>query len=350
MGIVAGVQQAKPLVIGVDILTDSDDFTNPAYARAAQLKTARARLKENAGVPVVWAASAEPKEGERHHFLPWLFGEHEELLLTRGKVLGEPATSDSERWGVPIFPTERDRAVRRLPRRWVEHQHQEGVLKRLFHLLLGGGTEEPGGRTFAGAVVDPFCGSAKPLCKSYRLERDERNKEKQVPAGHEIFISYGSSVSVTPDYRVRDLFTCTGPTPHVDGQRRLCESLKWDADDTETRLLARSIVLIGGTFGASRDFFDTPGGQRLAGLFVNAHAARAEIDGPVVGELAPLITLGFDVAVGLLISLIFSRDSHVWFGRRLRKVPDAQAWVWVRSDQVVWRAIATGVPGVSRRS
>jgi hypothetical protein len=67
-----------------------------------------------------------------------------------------------------------------------------------------------------------------------------------------------------------------------------------------------AIVLIGGTFGASRDFYETPAGY-LPGLIVNAYAVQSELKGRRIREISPLISFLMDSLVGWLIVFFFWR-------------------------------------------
>lgn len=196
--------------------------------------------------------------------------------------------------------------MRRLPRKW--HMRDGGDSRE------GQIAELPTPRSFAGAIAAAFCEKLPP-CPS--------------PDGDEVFISYGSTVSVQPDYYVRELFECDNPEAH--------RCTKWSVKTAE--LLANRIVLLGGTFQASRDFHDTPAGSRTPGLIVNAHAVQAEIHGPAVRELGRVVTIALDVLVGLTIGFLFSHNAHAVVTRWLRRVPSLRAKI--HGDQVLWRTVAS---------
>jgi hypothetical protein len=261
----------------------------------------------------VWAASGdvEKRPQPRLAFWRWQFlGEHEESHLNSGDVIGGPAASSGALWGIPVFPVDRDRAVRRLPRRWYEREMPR--------------------RTFAGTVADLYCE------RSHACAERASEHSSEPPHG-DIFVSYGSFVSRTPDYYVRDLFECEQPVTPGQPCRRWRPKPESN-EDAETNLPG-SVVLIGGTFGASRDFFDTPSGERTSGLIVNAHAVAAEIHGPVISEFSPLVTLSLDVLVGLWIAYLFGPTSAHQVGRVLQRALGSPKWL--SADRAEWRVLAS---------
>jgi CHASE2 domain-containing sensor protein len=289
--LVASVQDGKPAVIGVDILTDSTAYTDPAYLTEKQLDLNA--WQRTSAVPVVWAAGIAEGTGavQPVSFLEWMNDHHEELHLDPGRVHGLPA-GDRITWGVPVFPSEHDRSVRRLSRHW--------------RSTTTGGE----GPTFAGEIARKYCELAT-RCSDYHALAHHK----------EVFVTWDRR-RARENHHVRDLFECTSPKPVVRGG--VCEAWQWrHAIDIEG-----AIVILGGTFGASRDFFATPLDQRTAGLIINAHAVQSEILGPPVGELSRRITFVLDVVVGLVVSLFI-------FGRVFQ------------SDRVGWRVALTGALGVA---
>lgn len=301
--LVEGVHMAMPKIVGVDILTESSDYHE--QHGSPDLRVRLATLGR--GMRTVWAAPAEVKERPALAFRAWLLrGEHDESLLAAGTVLGRQAEEiDSRLWGVPVFPLDRDRVVRRLPRRW----HDQADRKH---------------KTFAGAVADRYCAHSS-SCDSKKRGKSEGD----------IFISYNSTVSRTPDYFVRNLFDCEWEQAG-DGSRR-CRAWTWKANSEAMKDLNEKIVLIGGTFGASRDFFDTAEGERTSGLIVNAHAVQAELRGPFISELSPPVTLWLDILVGFSIAYLFGPSSHRHIGRILRPVPRLGQWFRTQADRTGWR-------------
>ena len=272
-------QGPRPAVIAVDLLTDSDSYRSRS---------------PSSDTPVVWTAEAEYWRWRSVNFGSWLGGKHDELIVTPGKVLGESvismeksadgtsrdaAAGDSDRvirWGVPIFPRDDDRAVRRLHRRL----HPEGE-------------ENPDGHqdrptsisTFAKVIADQYCGADGSRCPGRDVDADE------------IFVTYDSSVVTR---RLSDLLDCEWPANKAG--EGACTQWRPKAAAAE---LEGAIVLLGGTFAESRDFYDTPIGPNTPGLLVNAHAVRAEISGGGLRETWRPLAFGADIMLGTVIGLVF---------------------------------------------
>jgi hypothetical protein len=289
MRLVAAMQGAEPLVIGVDILTESAAYTEALTVGGAGPEPAWTQVDESR-VPVVWAAGIEgAAEVKSVNFIEWMWGKHDEVYLNAGPVRGRAANTipeDGINWGVPVFPSEYDRAVRRLSRHWKS--------------LRSGTAHE----TFAGEIAHIYSGGRSDMY------------------GDDVFMTWGAIDTATDSHRVRDMFECPARRRGTTGF--ICE--EWTRKPDAGKLEG-AIVLLGGTFGASRDFFPTPLGERTPGLVINAHAVRAEILGPPIGELPRLVTWLIDVCVGVLIVLIFKVRPH--------------------SKDVVWRVVATAVLGVA---
>jgi CHASE2 domain-containing sensor protein len=316
MQLVVAVQSAEPTVVGVDILTESGEYdADSNYQRARALNTAILEAPARR-VPVVWAGDARvPGNVREAIFLHWLF-QHETFRLVRGVQPGRMRMSDPMGWlGVPIFPLERDRAVRRVPRTWTDDATGRSRL------------------TFAGTIAWLYCTSTG-ACPSYQPQAHGH--------GEDIFISYARNPPA-PTYRIREVFTCTALEKSPKGS--LCLEWQWK-DGKPPDDLAGSIVLIGGTYDASKDFFAAPTEKPIAGLLLNAQAVRAEIAGPTVTEWPRWVTLLLDTGVGLLIALIFSGHVHAWITRLLGPIPAAQKKWRRQADHVMWRVFATFLIGL----
>jgi CHASE2 domain-containing sensor protein len=266
MGLVEALRalEPAPAVIGVDILTEGEEYREWPN-RAAK-----------GGVPVVWAASGR-YASEPVGFFPWLFGASEELIVIPDKVLGLPVSRSTRDWGMPVFPADDDRNLRRLPRSWLNRNESDSRFDN----------------TLARVVAERYCWPQG--CHDHG------------DAG-EVLLTYGSRVP-EPRYMVRDLFTCEAWKIPAD-KSRICE--QWglnsaEAAAKERELLDGKVVLLGGVFGAARDFYPTPGGESTSGLMINALAVRTEIDGPTIVESSRLLGVGFDFATGLLVGFIFAR-------------------------------------------
>ena len=272
--LIAAVLDLKPTVIGVDLLTDSwKPFTD---------SNVDSRVRQSP-VPIVWASSGTG-DAETTDFPHWLQGHHDEMVITPSPVLGEPVTTESTVfWGVPIFPLDHDRGVRRFPREWLwaeKHQKQTN--------------------TFAREIAAKHCRVAGVQCT-------------ELGDAEEVFISYESSSVVSPpaaDFSIADLFECASEKP-------ICT--EWRVKGGVS--LPKNVgVLLGGTFDQSRDFYPTPIHARTPGLIINARAVEAEFKGPKVLEATHLFSILFDVLIGCLIIRIFGL-SHEPFERLLTRLP-----------------------------
>jgi CHASE2 domain-containing sensor protein len=257
IGLVETVRTLKPAVVGVDILTESKDYQRwqPGTSSA----------------PVVWAASAQLSTTEPVGFWSWLLGGREELLVIPETVLGRRVSDDGPHWGVPLYPLDDDRVVRRLPRSWLNRDRDD----------------MPNTNTFARAVAGEYCRTR--TCHEH---------------GHaeEVHLIYGNQPT-NPLYSVRDLAECQAPSTDA-GQWVACT--QWMAkDNEETRKLSGAIVLLGGVYSDAEDFHPTPAGETTPGLMINAWGVRAEIEGPTLVESSRLFGLGLDILVGLLVTVFF---------------------------------------------
>jgi CHASE2 domain-containing sensor protein len=280
-------------VIGVDILTDSERYRTVADGK-------RLSSLMNGPIPLVLAAEAVAPQEEKTNFALWLLGHHDELVTRPGNVLGRSVTelqreAEKAKWGIPLFPADLDRTVRRLPRTLLDERNPK--------------PRRPTIRTFAAAVRAAFCDTSK-ACDNKKFKNEEQKNS-------EFYISYGQNVSLSADYAVRELFDCMTLGVKNSPQENLCQEWKWDP--TDGARLDDAIVLLGGTYGTSRDFFLTPAGQRISGLIMNAHAVHGEIHGPVVKEHERFQIFLLDVWFGLLIAFCFTLTSwlqpeRAWLG------------------------------------
>lgn len=263
MGLVEELRALQPAVIGVDIVTEGWEYREWAN-------------RANGGVPVVWAASGR-YASKPVGFFPWLFfGASEELIVIPDKVLGQPITESTRDWGMPVFPTDDDRVLRRLPRSWLNRNQADSRFDN----------------TWARVVAERYCGPQ--TCHNHGK-------------AEEVLLAYGSRAP-EPTYAVHDLFTCESPAIPAGGSG-ICK--QWGVSSPEAvaeakQSLAGKVVLLGGVYGASGDFHSTPGGERTSGLMINALAVRTEIDGPTIVESFRLLGVGFDIAIGLAVGFIFT--------------------------------------------
>lgn len=233
-------------VIGVDIVTDSQKDSG------LETKIQADRSK------VVWAAGINGAGlKEYDSFWDWLTGP-QPIAVQPTAVLGHiPKLDDSVQWALPVYPFEEDLRVRRFPRR--------AVVPRGKSIL-----------NWASKIAQLYC-NGQQGCRF-----DDKPEE--------LFIS-----SYTPrnsPYLVSALLDCKTGNPIEPG----FDKFKKDADN--------AIVLIGGVFSSSRDFYDTPDGRK-PGVELNADAVQAEITGTGISEVPPWLKFLLDIAVGLLIGWTF---------------------------------------------
>jgi CHASE2 domain-containing sensor protein len=254
IGLVDVLRTSGALVVGVDLLTESSKY-----------EPARARDWPN----VVWAAGAEEADVVSPGYFAWVTGRgHEELRATAGHVLGAPVDPGATNWGIAVFPRDHDGTVRRAFRTWVSKWD---------------GLEYE--NTLANMVAHAFCAGHSERCAQ--------------SSGHEVFLRFGASGEGREQGRaLRDLVRCTDPAD----ERNPCERWAFIGENT----LKGAIVLLGGTFAASRDFYDTPLGGGTSGLMLNASAVQAEIAGLGVAEAGRWVSLGLDMVIGWCIVGIFS--------------------------------------------
>jgi CHASE2 domain-containing sensor protein len=266
--LVASLGRLKPRAVGVDILTEWNETTikNPDLQQT--LTEIRQLNKET---PIVWASSAKG-EVKPPSFWHWLTGHHDTIAVEPGKVLGhDVGDGETDKWGVPVFPLDHDRSVRRFPRTWSNLYDNE--------------LEYPS--TFARQVAAEFCQWPGSGCRN-------------LGDAKEVFLSYEQTpASLATDFSVGDLFECEPALP----ADQICR--KW-VPKTGARLPEDVAILLGGTFKASRDFYATPLGENTAGLLINARAVEAEMIGPRVLEASRGLSFVLDVIIGALITGIFS--------------------------------------------
>lgn len=258
-GLVKGVHSAGPAVIGVNIVTDTEEH-NPTYRALAEESP---ELKDTA----VWTAGADAAKFDTASFPGWMIGKEDRLIVRPTRILGfepEEATRRAIRWGVPVFPKDSDLHLRRFPR---------GILF----------SADPASSMHA----EEKSSWAKIVAERYCEGRGCRILDSEV---HETLIPY----SQAPERRFNalDLFQCS------DGRVAPGGPL-W----TEFQEMAKGrIVMIGGAFGSARNAYETPIG-RIPGLLVNAYAVQAEINGAGI-QARHLAAVLFDLAVGIGIGCI----------------------------------------------
>lgn len=249
--LVEAVADANPKVIGVDIRTEGMEYRN--------------QIKAFKKIPssIVWISSFKPVETYVAPFSSWLFGAQDRFTVAPFAVLGmspfELPKLRQTNWGIPLFARDEDASIRRFSR-FVSVAPDE---------VQGGGYAP----SWARRVADVYC---EPQCHSETAD--------------EVYISYAGAAPKL--YRVSDLFRYAGPKQGYRPKDTAWPQLK-------ANLLGK-IVLIGGTFHESGDFYRTPKGE-LAGLVVNAYAVKAELNGSGLEAVSQPLAWILDLVVALLI-------------------------------------------------
>jgi hypothetical protein len=258
----------KPTVIGVDILTESKDYTrlSPDDIPA-----------DNGETSIVWAAAAgvpdDEDRGRQIGFGSWLMGKSGELYVKPGAVLGRPAPFEtgSVNWGIPIFPREADRAIRRFPRVW--------------HPAIGTepAVQEAQVNVFARKIAEMECKGWQ-QCPALSPETEEAFLWHAAAGTEPISIgTYFACETVEPPCIKWRLASVNGPPTN----------------------LQRRVVLVGGTFQAARDSYDSSLGRQISGLRLNAEAVRVEQSGRAVQEASRWLSILGDILLGWALVFLF---------------------------------------------
>jgi hypothetical protein len=261
--LVKEVAVLHPTVIGVDILTDAPRYSSRYQSMAVEFRSPRRRI--------IWISGAEKSHFEVAPFYWWLFGSHNHLIVKPTAVLGyEPGELIDHpeiAWGLSVFPPDDDAGLRRFPRK-IE------------------ASADPQTSVFR----ESRCGWARIVAEEYCKGTGNCHQHKQ--AADEIFLSYDKDPPT--EFKLSQLASCAAPGTLVSGGARWQEF---------TKTAPGKMVLIGGTFGSSRDFYATPNG-RVPGLLINAYAAQAEIDGDFIQETHRPVAVVFDFLIGCFIGLV----------------------------------------------
>ncbi|HZQ51902.1 MAG TPA: CHASE2 domain-containing protein [Bryobacteraceae bacterium] len=248
VNLVREIAKAKPGVIGIDILTEDHRYLSQSLD-----------VQDSAAV---WASGYTGDPIASTSFLGWLFGYEGEGSLTPTKVLGEEPEKlpdvPQKKWGPTIFPRDEDLVIRRFPR----------------SIKLNVSKPPKTVDSWASKVAESFC-----------TDRPCTNEKAE-----EIYISYAGIMPRS--FEMMDLFSCPSSSDEVIGNRH-----SWD---TFQYLAKGKIVLVGGTFHSSRDFYQTPAGE-LPGLMINAYAVKAELEGNGLKTVPQPWTLLLDLGLGVFI-------------------------------------------------
>ena len=205
----------------------------------------------------------------------WLLhNKSEEFAITPTRVLGRDAielvlSGSRVLWGPAVFSLDQDQSLRRFPRAMFLAANPSDAEDVLW------------APTWARVIADKYL-------------------VKEKLTGDEVFLSVASK---PPDHKpVLEYFSCSGGDVTLS-----------DIKLGELNSLARQkpIVLLGGTFYDSRDFYTTSEsyknqGQQTAGVFINARAVAAELAGSAPRELKQPFSMIMDLAGAWIIVLFVS--------------------------------------------
>jgi len=238
----------RPLVIGVDLITDSQEY-QPIAKDAWN------------NVVLVAPANAIPSSDS---LWDWLAGHSKPPRVQPGKVAGLQSPAGVS-WGLPVLRADEDATLRT-------------VYPRLRDAAVSDSGQESLIDSFALAIARKYCS------RGARCNLDGAGSEP-------VRLVYTD----TPPARFifTDLFHCSG-TGMTEGIlfKRFRE------------LAQNQIVMIGGTFSNPQDSYPTPKGK-LPGLLINAYAVQAEIDGSFIPEQRRPIAIALDLIIGAGIVLAF---------------------------------------------
>src|SRR5262249_39570172 len=141
------------------------------------------------------------------------------------------------------------------------------------------------------AIVEKYCGeTGSPDCS------------QNASSAEEVFVSYGFE---TPQrFAMRDLVRCPDDKNRPNAPREMESSGLLLDEFVHALHEPHAIVLVGGTFAASRDFYDTPIG-RIPGVLLNAYAVEGALSGLMVSEAPRFLTFVLDVVLGMFIGYLF---------------------------------------------
>ena len=253
--LVKAVSSHKPLVVGIDLLTESKKYADLYLNKFNDLR--------DSSPMKIWAVDTFKNGDESGH----------EQLYKPTYVLGfnVRATPDLK-WGPPVFPQEGDTHVRRYPRKFT---------------VSTGSSEPLVKKTWARAVAEEY----------HRLKGGKLdNSLEQVFLKHQKKFRWISAR--------RFLGSCRAPKEaglQTENQSAgLGEKLTLNDQDLSI-VLEKNIVLIGGTFHR-KDEHVGPTGE-ISGIALNAAAVEAELSGDLLREWPRWGLFFLDVLVGVILLL-----------------------------------------------
>lgn len=241
--IIDAVLAQSPAVLGVDIST--------AEAGDAGLRDIVSRTK----TPVVWVRDAFTQSSPSR-----------DATWELDRVLGADEPPGGANVGLSTFPLDADRLVR-------------GYYRHVSLRTSGG---ERTLASLAWAVVEAYCPPQTPADP----RRDQRGCDK--------VRNRGRTETSKPETEEPLRFNFAGESYTF---RKVAAGA---VEAAPPGLFKDHVVLIGGTFGAGRDFYATPLG-RMSGVELTAMAIEAELNGGGITTANEALMIAMDLAAGVLL-------------------------------------------------
>ena len=174
-------------------------------------------------------------------------------------------------------------------------------------------------------------------CQTHSCGTDE--------SASEVYVNF--TANPPEQFALQELFDCSNPK--VIRRRKTGGEAFWHT-------AGNRIILIGGTFQHSNDFYNTPVGL-LSGLELNAYAIASELDGSGIRAVRQPWAVLLDFTVGYLVLLVVRKTEHRrWLGFRwLIKSNEPRLAIlvsvalWIIAFYIIWlfaNAYVLGVAGV----
>jgi hypothetical protein len=267
--IISRAAQDSPAVIGVDVITDAPiDYSG---IRAELVKAG----SEFRGNTIVWAVAVDGARRDPTWFWSWLWGDRDPLVVQPSRLLGQDATDPEAHgihWAIPVFPLEEDLHLRRFPRK--------------LSVLVGNHSTPVSEPSLASRIVEEYCRPGQGHHCDVRARDDD------------VLFSADQSGITHLQVACDQAGSCPREGP---------VSIHFKAMSQASALPTGAIVLIGGTFHQAKDYYNTPVGRNVPGLWINAYAIRAELAGWDLTETSPSLAIALDLVIGVVIVFVFSR-------------------------------------------
>lgn len=253
--ILDAVAKSQPRMIAVDLDTSARVFKGMSLSRG--------------GPPVVWARGARPfeeKGGGRSRAGVEVF--------TPERILGRDEAPEGLTYGIALMPEDADSLMRHF--------------ERTFPVAAGGGAAPAEADSFHWAVVRQYCALSAGDPRCARLFPPGGGRGGGDEAGHVIL-----NLSIDP-------YAFDRP---VRASAVLAEANGGEVSTASPTFLALKdkVVILGGKYAASRDFYETPLGVRY-GVDLSAVAVESELTGTGIREANHYVLFALEVAAGLALA------------------------------------------------